>query len=117
MNLPLSASNGAARGRWDGALGWTILGTKVKIKRHRFRVMVARHPGRVALQTFVVIPALFVIGLLLFVGISSGLSEAGSDHDAAAMMATLLTLTAVAAFIGSTTMTLPVRYACSTVAS
>jgi ABC-2 type transport system permease protein len=110
MNLPLSARNGAVRGRWDGALGWTILGTKLKIKRHRFRVIVARHPGRVALQTFVVIPALFVIGLLLFLGIGSGLSEARSDHDAAAMLATLLTLTVVAAFIGSTTTALQSLY-------
>lgn len=110
MNSPLSVRSGDVRSRWDGALGWTILGTKLKIRRHRFRVIVARHPGRIAMQTFVVIPALFVIGLLLFIGISSGLSAAATDHDAAAMLATLLTLTAVAAFIGSTTTALQSLY-------
>jgi ABC-2 type transport system permease protein len=87
-----------------------MLRAKLRIRRHRFRIAVMRHPGRIALQTFVVIPALFVVGLLLFVGIGSGLTEAASEHDATAMLATLLTLTAVAAFIGSTTTALQSLY-------
>ncbi|MEA2585297.1 MAG: hypothetical protein QOF33_3382, partial [Thermomicrobiales bacterium] len=46
-----------------------ILRTKVRIRRHQFRIALARHPGTVALQTFAVIPALLVVGLLLFSGI------------------------------------------------
>ncbi len=110
MNLPVAAHAESNRGRWDGSLGWVIFGTKLKIRRHRFRIAVDRHPGRIALQTFVVIPGLFVIGLLLFLGIGSGLTQAVSDQDAGSMLATLLTLTAVAAFIGSTTTALQSLY-------
>src|SRR5687767_12690503 len=107
---PVAVRAETNRGRWDGALGWVLLGTKLKIRRHRFRIAVDRHPGRIALQTFVVIPGLFVIGLLLFLGIGSGLTEARSDQDAASMLATLLTLTAVAAFIGSSSTALQSLY-------
>ncbi|HEY7035862.1 MAG TPA: hypothetical protein VH482_31280 [Thermomicrobiales bacterium] len=100
----------ARRGHWDGALGWSILRARLRIRRHRFRHAVERHPGRVALQTFVVIPAVFVFGLLLFFGIGSGMTDAKSDHDATAMLVALVTLTAVAAFIGSSTTALQSLY-------
>ncbi|MEA2524774.1 MAG: type transport system permease protein [Thermomicrobiales bacterium] len=87
-----------------------ILRTKVRIRRHQFRIAVARHPGTVALQTFAVIPALLVVGLLLFSGIGSVLSRVPDEHDASAMLATLLTLTAVTAFIGSSTTALQSLY-------
>jgi hypothetical protein len=110
MNRALSSHPTSPRRRWDGSLGWVILRTGLKIRRHRFRAAVTRHPGRVALQTFVVIPAVFVFGLLLFVGISGGMASATSDHDATSMLVALLTLTAVAAFVGSSTTALQSLY-------
>lgn len=110
MNEAITPGRIAPAGRWDGALGWVILRMRLKIRRHRFRLAVEHHPGRIALQTFVVIPALFVLGLLLFVGIGSGLLTAPNEHDATAMLAALLTLTAVASFIGSSTTTLQSLY-------
>lgn len=108
-----SRSHAPARsesGRREGDLGWIVIRTKLTIRRHQFRVAVDRHPGRVALQTFVVIPALFLIGFIFFVGLASGMSSAANDSEATALLTTLLTLTAVAAFIGSSTTALQSLY-------
>jgi ABC-2 type transport system permease protein len=110
MNRTAVLRRATPAGRWDGSLGWVILRARWRIRRHHFRIAVEHHPGRIALQTFVVIPALFIFGLLLLAGIGSGLSTAASDEDAKAMLVALLTLTAVAAFVGSSTTALQSLY-------
>jgi ABC-2 type transport system permease protein len=110
MNLPVPIPRLSSPRRSDAFLSWILLRTKFRIRRSQFRTTAERHPGRVAMQLFLVIPSLLAIGVLFFVTMRDVLSAAETDRDATAILGTLLTLTMMAAFIGSTTTALQSLY-------
>lgn len=111
MNLPARLRiPDASIARWDGEIGWRLVRTRLTIRRHQFRNGIRRHPGRLAIQTLVVLPAIGLIGLFLFLGLASGFAATRSDGDATALLTTILTLTLIAAFIGSSTTALQSLY-------
>jgi ABC-2 type transport system permease protein len=110
MNRTATLRSESSPRRWDGSLGWAILKARVRIRRSQFRVAARRHPGRIAMQVSLILPAFLLLGFLLFVAIGDVLTIARNDAEANAVLASLLTLSAIAAFIGSSTTALQSLY-------
>jgi hypothetical protein len=101
------------RAEFDGAwrrLGWTVVGVKLRAARNRFAVTRRKNRVQTTLQFAVVLPAiLFLVGMFS-VGFAGAVSGINDEQLATTLLATVIAVFALGAFVGTSTTALQALY-------